>query len=111
MEGGKSTIMKQMLILSRDGYRPSRQDGLSIQADLLYAVRIAISCMKKLRIEPVELKNQAYSDFLWKYSLYHDPHTPLEPKVGDAISSLWKAESMKKLMKHRTEFYLPESTP
>ncbi|KAF3397352.1 hypothetical protein DPV78_007813 [Talaromyces pinophilus] len=111
MEGGKSTIMKQMLILSSDGYRPSRQDGSSIHANLLYAVRIVISSMRKLRIEPVEPRNQEYSDFLWKYSLYHDPETPLEPKVGDAISSLWKDESMKKLMKHRTEFYLPESTP
>jgi guanine nucleotide-binding protein G(i) subunit alpha len=111
MEGGKSTIMKQMVILSSDGYRPTRQDGSSIHAKLLYAVRVVISSLRKLRIEPVELRNQEYSEFLWKYSLYHDPETPLEPKVGDAISSLWKDESMKKLMKHRTEFYLPESMP
>jgi guanine nucleotide-binding protein subunit alpha len=111
MESGKSTIVKQMLFLSDGGLWPPRQDLLSVQANLLYAAQILVTSMRELKIKPAKPVNQEFSDFLMKYDLDHDPDTPLEPKVGDAISSLWKDDSIDKLMEHRTRFYLPDSTP
>jgi guanine nucleotide-binding protein subunit alpha len=111
MESGKSTVIKQMCIMSDDAYGLKNMYRRSIYSNLLYAAQTVIKSMRELNLEPVEHRNQGHSDFLMKYTLDNDPDTPIEPKAGDAISSLWKDESVKKLMQHRTEFCLPESAP
>lgn len=65
--------------------------------------------MMDLNLEPVEPRNQEYSDFLLNYTLDPGSKLFLEPKVGDAISSLWKDKSMNKLIEHRTEVYFTDS--
>lgn len=67
--------------------------------------------MREFKIEPVEPRNQEYSNFLMKYALDYDPKNPLEPKIGDAISSLWNDDSINTLMEHRKDFELPDSAP
>jgi guanine nucleotide-binding protein G(i) subunit alpha len=111
MESGKSTIMKQMRIMSDDRYFSAGYCRPEIYESLLVSAKTVITSMRELDLEPAEQRNQEYSDFLMEYTL--DPHsdTPLESKVGDAISSLWKDENINKLTEYRTEVYLADSTP
>lgn len=94
-----------MLILSGDGYEPKS----SIYTKLLHAAQTIITSMQEIKLEPVEPRNKEYSRFLMNYALDYDIDTPIDSKVGDAMSSLWKDESMNKLMEHRAEFRYSDS--
>jgi hypothetical protein len=109
-DSGKSTSIQQMHIMPGSEYDSRRFDRPPIYEDLLYVVQKVIISMREHNLEPVDHRNQEYSDYLMKHALTHNPIHPLDPKFGDAMCSLWKDESMKNLMEHRTKFRLPEST-
>lgn len=99
-----------MLVLCGHGYRLSLQDRKIIHAKLLHAAQAVIVSMRDLNIKPIDPRNQEYSDFLHLYALDHDPDAPLDPKVGDAMFSLWKDKSVNQLRGHQKEVDLPDST-
>lgn len=66
--------------------------------------------MRDLDIKPMEPKNHEYLDFLNLYALYYDPDAPHDPKLGDAMFSLWKDKSVNKLRGHQKEVDLADST-
>jgi len=45
------------------------------------------------------------------YTVDPDPERPLEMKVGQAVSSLWRDQCIPKVMEHSSEFYLMDSAP
>ncbi|KAH8804782.1 G protein alpha subunit [Xylogone sp. PMI_703] len=112
-ESGKSTIVKQMKIIHQNGYTVDELAlyRLTIYKNLIDCSKALIGAMRQFNIEPEEQVNREYSDFLMDYQVDPDPHTPLDIKVGTAITSLWKDPSMDALMLRQSEFYLMDSAP
>ncbi|KAI9829337.1 MAG: hypothetical protein M1819_006400 [Sarea resinae] len=112
-ESGKSTIVKQMKIIHQNGYSVDELAlyRLTIYKNLLDCAKALIGAMRQVQIEPESEQNREYSHFLMEYQIDPDPHTPLDSKVGDAITSLWKDPSIETVMEHQSEFYLMDSAP
>jgi len=95
--------------LTEDELDPFRE---IIYHDVVSSAKVLITAMRHFELEPAERKNQEYSDFLTEFQVDPDTDTHLDPKVGDAISSLWNDPNIPKVMEHmehRTEFYLSDS--
>jgi len=112
-ESGKSTIVKQMKIIHQNGYTVDELAlyRLTIFKNVVDCSKALIGAMRQFEVEPSEENNKEYSDFLMEYNVDPDPNTPLDPKVGDAVVSLWNDASIAKIMEHQTEFYLMDSAP
>jgi guanine nucleotide-binding protein G(i) subunit alpha len=112
-ESGKSTIVKQMKIIHQNGYTVDELAlyRLTVFKNVVDCAKALIGAMRQFEVEPAEEKNKEFSDFLMEYQVDPDPNTPLDPKVGDAISSLLSDANIPKIMEHQTEFYLMDSAP
>ncbi|RFU35612.1 hypothetical protein B7463_g683, partial [Scytalidium lignicola] len=112
-ESGKSTIVKQMKIIHQNGYTVDELAlyRLTIYKNLIDCSKALINAMRQFNIEAEEQINREYSDYLMEYQVDPDPHTPLDTKVGTAITSLWKDQSIETLMLRQSEFYLMDSAP
>lgn len=102
-----------MKIIHQNGYTVDELAlyRLTIYKNLLDCCKALIGAMRQFNIEPAESINNEYSDYLMDYQVDPDPHTPLDSKVGTAITSLWKDPSMEALMLKQSEFYLMDSAP
>jgi len=67
--------------------------------------------MRQFGIEPSSPANVEYSNYLADYTVDPDPHTPLNTKIGVAVSSLWQDSSIETLLERQSEFYLMDSAP
>jgi guanine nucleotide-binding protein subunit alpha len=65
--------------------------------------------MRQFDIEPENEINKEYSEFLLNYTLEPGPQAELDPKVGQAVISIWNDPANEKLMERQTEFYLMDS--
>ncbi|CZT06177.1 probable G protein alpha subunit GNA-3 [Rhynchosporium agropyri] len=112
-ESGKSTIVKQMKIIHQNGYTVDELAlyRLTIYKNLIDCAKALIGAMQQFGIEPTSPANVEYSDFLMDYQVVSDPHTPLSPKIGVAVISLWQDASIETLMERQSEFYLMDSAP
>jgi guanine nucleotide-binding protein subunit alpha len=112
-ESGKSTIVKQMKIIHQNGYTVDELAlyRLTIYKNLIDCAKAVIGAMRQFGIDPIQPENIDFSDYLMDYQVDPDVHTPLNPKVGIAIVSLWKDESIETLMERQSEFYLMDSAP
>lgn len=84
---------------------------LTIYKNLIDCAKALIGAMRQFEIEPKDPVNVEYSDYLMDYQVDPDPHTPLSPKVGVAVISLWKDGAIEVLMERQSEFYLMDSAP
>lgn len=112
-ESGKSTIVKQMKIIHQKGYSV---DELALYRSTIYknlvdCAKALIGAMRQFGIDPATPTNVEFSDYLMEYQVDPDPHTPLAPKVGEAVTSLWQDRSIEKVMERQSEFYLMDSAP
>ncbi len=112
-ESGKSTIVKQMKIIHQNGYTLDELAlyRLTIYKNLVDCSKALIAALRQFEIQCQEPVNETYCDFLSDYQVDPDPHTPLHPKVGVAITSLWKDPCMEQLMERQCDFYLMDSAP
>ena len=112
-ESGKSTIVKQMKIIHQNGYTVDELAlyRLTIYKNLLDCVKALIGAMRQFGIEPTNIANRNYCDFLLNYQVDPDPHTPLDSKIGNAVDSLWHDPCMPLLLDRQSEFYLMDSAP
>ncbi|KAI9770849.1 MAG: Guanine nucleotide-binding protein alpha-2 subunit, partial [Candelina submexicana] len=112
-ESGKSTIVKQMKIIHQNGYTVDELAlyRLTIYKNLVDCAKALIGAMRQFEIEPGNAQNREYGDYLMDYTVDADPHTALEPTVGEAITSLWKDVSIAAVLEHQSEFYLMDSAP
>lgn len=111
-ESGKSTIVKQMKIIHQNGYTV---DELTLYRNTIYknvidCARALIAAMNQLDIHPEHEINRQYCTYLTDYSLT-DGQKPLDLKVGQAISSIWKDPRVTRLLEYSTSFYLMDSAP
>lgn len=102
-----------MKIIHQNGYTVDELAlyRLTIYKNLIDCAKALIGAMRQFNIEPADPANVAFSDYLLEYQVDPDPHTPLDPKVGEAVSSLWKDGSIESLMDRQSEFYLMDSAP
>jgi guanine nucleotide-binding protein G(i) subunit alpha len=102
-----------MKIIHQNGYTVDELAlyRLTIYKNLLDCSKALIGAMRQFGIEPANSANRAYCDYLLAYQVDPDPHTPLDPKVGSAVESLWKDTSMSALLDRQSEFYLMDSAP
>jgi guanine nucleotide-binding protein G(i) subunit alpha len=102
-----------MKIIHQNGYTVDELAlyRLTVFKNVVDCAKALIGAMRQFEVEPAEEKNKEFSDFLMEYQVDPDPNTPLDPKVGDAISSLLSDANIPKIMEHQTEFYLMDSAP
>ncbi|KAA6409758.1 MAG: guanine nucleotide-binding alpha-3 subunit [Lasallia pustulata] len=112
-ESGKSTIVKQMKIIHQKGYTKDELAlyRLTVYKNIIDCAKALIGAMQQFDIEPGDPQNQMYCEFLLDYQVSSDPHTPLDPQVGEAIVSVWKDPSIPLVMDRQSEFYLMDSAP
>lgn len=112
-ESGKSTIVKQMKIIHQNGYTMDELAlyRLTIFKNLTDCAKALIGAMRQFEITPTVPGNTENCEFLLAYEVDPDPHTPLDPKVGAAVSALWKDGSMEALVARQNEYYLMDSAP
>lgn len=112
-ESGKSTIVKQMKIIHQNGYTKDELAlyRLTIYKNVLDCAKALIGAMRQFEIEPRDPQNNDNADYLLEYVVDPDPHTPLDPHVGECVVSIWKDPSIADIMEHQSEFYLMDSAP
>ena len=102
-----------MKIIHQKGYTKDELAlyRLTVYKNIIDCAKALIGAMQQFDIEPGDPQNQAYCGYLIDYQVSSDPHTPLDPQVGEAIVSVWKDPSIALVMEHQSEFYLMDSAP
>jgi guanine nucleotide-binding protein G(i) subunit alpha len=102
-----------MKIIHQNGYTVDELSmyRLTIYKNVIDCAKSLIGAMRQFDIEPENDGNSDYCDYLMDYSVDPDPEKPLEMKVGQAVSSLWRDPCVPKVMEHSSEFYLMDSAP
>jgi len=112
-ESGKSTIVKQMKIIHQNGYTVDElaMYRLTIYKNVVDCAKSLIGALRQFDIEPELEDNEEYCNYLMDYIVDLDPEKPLDQKVGNAVSSLWRDPCIAKVMEHQSEFYIMDSAP
>jgi hypothetical protein len=112
-DSGKEIIVKQMKRLGQSGYTTEelQKHRHTIYNNVIDCAKALIAAMAQFDIQPQNEGNKEYCDYLLEYSIDSDPGTILDPKVGQAISSVWHDPCIEEVMEHSDEFYLMDSAP
>lgn len=102
-----------MKIIHQNGYTVDELAlyRLTIYKNLIDCAKALIGAMRQFGIDLRERENNEFCDYLLEYQVDPDPHTPLNPKVGIAVSSIWKDGCIDALLERQSEFYLMDSAP
>lgn len=84
---------------------------LTIYKNLIDCAKSLIGAIRQFDIEPELPGNAEYCDYLMEYTVDPDPDKPLDSKVGQAVSSLWRDSCVPKVLEHSSEFYIMDSAP
>ncbi|KAB8237438.1 Guanine nucleotide-binding protein alpha-2 subunit [Aspergillus alliaceus] len=112
-ESGKSTIVKQMKIIHQNGYTMEELAlyRLTVCKNLLDCAKSLVGAYHQFSLEPSSQKVRDYVQFISDYNLDPDPHTTLDPKVGEAVTYIWNDPCTSTALEHQNEFYLMDSAP
>lgn len=86
-------------------YRPT------VYKNLLESIRALIGAYELFSLEPSSARVRDFIQFMSTYNVDPDPNTPLDPKVGEAITYIWNDPCTATALEHQTEFYLMDSAP
>ena len=102
-----------MKIIHQNGYTRDELAlyRLTIYKNVLDCAKALIGAMRQFEIDPADPENIVNSDYLMEYQVDPDPHTPLDPRVGAAVVSIWKDRAIGDIMEHQSEFYMMDSAP
>ena len=84
---------------------------LTIYKNVIDCAKSLIGAMRQFDIEPEGAGVEDYCEYLMEYVVDPDPEQPLDKKVGQAVSSLWRDPCVQKVLEHSSEFYLMDSAP
>jgi len=100
-----------MKIIHQNGYTVEELAlyRMTIYKNLLDCAKALIGAMRQFDIECETPENGEYANYLMEYQMPADPNTPLDPRVGEAVTSLWKDNCIAKVMERQSEFYLMDS--
>jgi guanine nucleotide-binding protein subunit alpha len=102
-----------MKIIHQNGYTVDELAlyRLTIYKNLVDCAKALIGAMRQFDIQPQIPGNWNYCNYLLEYQVDPDPHTPLDPTVGEAITSVWADPSIAAVLERQTQFYLMDSAP
>ena len=102
-----------MKIIHQNGYTMEElaMYRLTIYKNVIDCAKSLIGAMRQFDIEPEDAGNEDYCEYLMEYVVDPDPEKPLDMKVGQAVSSLWRDPCVQKVLEHSSEFYLMDSAP
>ncbi|KAJ3905859.1 heterotrimeric G-protein alpha subunit, GPA3-like protein [Lentinula edodes] len=113
-ESGKSTIVKQMRIIHKDGFPDSERATYRsiVYRNVLDSAQAIIVAMRKLGIDCTIYSNRMLADKIMDYHLDETTAFTLSPEIADAIHQFWGDPVMSKVVdEHGSEFYLMDSAP
>jgi len=102
-----------MKIIHQNGYSVEELAlyRLTVYKNLLDCAKALIEGYRLFELEPSSQKVKDYMTFLEEYHVDPDPNTPLDPKIGDAITYLWNDPCTSTVLERQNEFYLMDSAP
>jgi guanine nucleotide-binding protein subunit alpha len=112
-ESGKSTIVKQMKIIHQNGYTQEElaMYRLTIYKNVIDCAKALIGAMRQFDVTCENPGNNELCDYLLDYTVDPDPEKPLDVRVGQAITSMWRDPCVPRVLEHSSEFYLMDSAP
>ena len=102
-----------MKIIHQNGYTIDELAlyRLTIYKNLVDCAKALIGAMRQFEIQPEMSGNWAFCNYLLEYQVDPDPHTPLDPTVGEAVTSIWRDPAVMVVLERQSEFYLMDSAP
>jgi len=112
-ESGKSTIVKQMKIIHKNGFSDAELAGFRgvVYKNVLESAKQVVMYMRKAGLDCVEYSNRAHAEKVLDYRLDAHGDTPFfSPEIAEAIDQLWKDPVIPLIMdEHSSKFYLMDS--
>ncbi|TEB37720.1 heterotrimeric G-protein alpha subunit, GPA3-like protein [Coprinellus micaceus] len=112
-ESGKSTIVKQMKIIHKNGFSPAELAEYRpvVYKNVLDSAQQVVLYMRKTGMECVEYSNRALAEKILDYRLeVISGAVYFSPEIAEAIHALWKDPIIPKIMdEHSSDFYLMDS--
>ncbi|KAK9383822.1 guanine nucleotide binding protein, alpha subunit [Kockiozyma suomiensis] len=110
-ESGKSTIVKQMKIIHQNGYAKEELELYrpTIFKNLLESIKNLLEGMVIIELELSTPENKGYMEYLMEVQIDNDPSSRLDPKIKEAIDSIYNDSIMAQILERQNEFYLMDS--
>ena len=110
-ESGKSTIVKQMKIIHKNGY--TRDELMvyrqTVYKNLLESAQAIVNAMRKLGVDAQLPANRVHADKILDYRVDSSPSFTFSEDIALAIHHLWQDPVIPKIMDHSSKFYLMDS--
>ncbi|KAJ3449709.1 guanine nucleotide-binding protein g(o) subunit alpha [Anaeramoeba flamelloides] len=108
-DSGKTTFLKQVQILFKDGFTENDQRVYRnvIRGNLISDIKTLIQACNDLQLE-ISSKNEEIADEL--LDLKDIKNGKIEPYIYDMITDIWKEQVLKTAFKRRSEFQIPDSS-
>jgi guanine nucleotide-binding protein G(i) subunit alpha len=102
-----------MKIIHQNGYTQEElaMYRLTIYKNVVDCAKALIGAMRQFDIDPEAPDNHSNCEYLLEYTLDPDPEKPLDPRVGHAVTAVWRDPCIAKVLEHSSEFYLMDSAP
>ena len=102
-----------MKIIHQNGYTQEElaMYRLTIYKNVIDCAKALIGAMNQFDITTEEPGNDEYCRYLMDYTVDPDPEKPLDTRVGQAVSAIWRDPCVPKVLEHSSEFYLMDSAP
>jgi len=102
-----------MKIIHQNGYTQEElaMYRLTIYKNVIDCAKALIGAMRQFEVTCENPANAELCDYLLEYTVDPDPEKPLDMRVGQAITSMWRDPCVPKVLEHSSEFYLMDSAP
>ncbi|KAK1225631.1 Guanine nucleotide-binding protein alpha-2 subunit [Marasmius sp. AFHP31] len=111
-ESGKSTVVKQMRIIHKDGFPDAERKTFApiVYRNVLDSAQAIIVMMRKLNIDCEVYSNRQHANQIADYKLDESTAFVLSPDIADAINQFWRDPVVTKIIdEHGSDFYLMDS--
>ncbi|KAJ8091038.1 Guanine nucleotide-binding protein alpha-2 subunit [Marasmius tenuissimus] len=111
-ESGKSTVVKQMRIIHKDGFPDVERMTYApiVYRNVLDSAQAIIVMMRKLNIDCEVYSNRPLADKIADYKLDESTAFVLSPDIAEAINQFWQDPEVTKIIdEHGSDFYLMDS--
>ncbi|ESK86262.1 g-protein alpha-subunit [Moniliophthora roreri MCA 2997] len=112
-ESGKSTIVKQMRIIHKNGFPPEERKGFApiVYSNVLESIHAIITMLRRHRLDvELEYENRPLADMIMDYKVDESVGFRLNEEVCEAIDKVWRDPVVARLLEeHGSEFYLMDT--